>query len=188
MSAATTAKKILIVGLGNPGKKYEFTRHNLGFRVLDRLKTDLGLPNFAYSKSFEAEVSESFIDGKQIILLLPQTFMNLAGQSVVAAKKKYGLRPSQVWVVHDDKDLDLGDLREKKGGSSAGHKGVDSIAELLGSKNFRRYRLGIWADSGTDVETDKFVLSKFLPEEEPMVRNFIDKAASQIIEDLDITR
>lgn len=183
-----TQKRVLIVGLGNPGLKYQFTRHNLGFRVLERLREELALPAFKLNKSLKSALSEGQIGDKVCMLLLPQTYMNLSGSAVLAAKKKFSLRSSQIWLVHDDKDLKLGDLRVISGGSSAGHKGVDSAVTYLGTKNFRRYRLGIGTELAQKMGTDKFVLAKFLPEEEPSVRNYIDKVSNKIIEDLGVTR
>jgi PTH1 family peptidyl-tRNA hydrolase len=187
MSAART-KKILLVGLGNPGKKYEFTRHNLGFRVLERVRTELGLPGWTIEKAVASEVSEGRLAGAHVVLVRPQTYMNESGKAVKAAVKKYGAKVNDVLVVHDDKDLPLGTLKNKSGSSSAGHRGVDSLIAELGGKNFKRYRMGIWAASAEGVETDKFVITKFLPDEEPMVRNFIDKTTEQLISDLGLKR
>jgi PTH1 family peptidyl-tRNA hydrolase len=182
----TTRKKILIVGLGNPGKKYEFTRHNLGFRVLERLRGELSLPAFQTNKSLFAQLSEADVEGKQVILFSPLTYMNESGKAVQAALKNFALKASNVVVIHDDKDLKLGDIRAKTGGSSAGHKGVDSIDREIGTNEFTRYRLGIWSEVADKIGTDKFVLAKFLPEEEPAIRNLIDKATAKIVDDLEI--
>ncbi|MFO0704514.1 MAG: aminoacyl-tRNA hydrolase [Candidatus Andersenbacteria bacterium] len=181
-------KKIVLVGLGNPGKKYEFTRHNLGFRVLERVRGELSLPAWSLQKALAAEISDGRVDGAQVILVRPQTFMNESGKSIKAVLKKFGARLTNLWVVHDDKDLPLGQLKSKAGSSSAGHRGVDSLISELGSNNFKRYRMGIWADSAEGIETDKFVITKFLPEEEPTVRNFIDKTTEQLISDLGLKR
>ncbi|MDP2587552.1 MAG: aminoacyl-tRNA hydrolase [bacterium] len=181
-------KKIMVVGLGNPGKKYEFTRHNLGFRVLDRLREQIGMPTWQLQKALAAEVSEARIGGVQVVLLKPLTYMNLSGKSVKAALKQYGMRVSNLHVVHDDKDVMLANLKVKSGSSAAGHKGVASLIEELGSKNFNRYRMGIMAPSAEGVETEKYVVSKFLPDEEPAIRNAIDQTTDTIIADLGLGR
>ncbi len=175
-------KKILIIGLGNPGKKYIFTRHNFGFRVVERLRETLSLPNFSFKEKLMSEISTGKVKDTSIILAIPQTFMNKSGQAALALKKKFGLTPAKILIVHDDKDLDLGSIKLKEKGGSAGHKGLDSIIERLGSKNFKRIRLGIGSDEGQDEPAEKFVLSKFSPDEEPAVRNQIDRAVSAIIE------
>jgi PTH1 family peptidyl-tRNA hydrolase len=182
----TTQKKILIVGLGNPGKKYEFTRHNLGFRVLERLRGELSLPAFQTEKELFAQLSEGDAGGKKVILFSPLTYMNESGKAVKAAMKKFALKAASVVVIHDDKDLKIGDIRAKSGGSSAGHKGVDSVDREIGTNEFSRYRLGIWTEIADKMGTDKFVLAKFLPEEEPAIRNLIDKATAKIADDLEI--
>lgn len=176
------SKKILIIGLGNPGKKYIFTRHNFGFRVVERLRETLALENFAYKPKLLSQVSAGTAQDINLILALPQTFMNVSGDAAYALKKKFGLTPAKILVVHDDKDLELGTIKLKEKGGSAGHKGVESIIQKIGSNNFKRLRLGIAPQIKQDVPTEKFVLSKFLPEEEPTVRNQIDKATSAIIE------
>lgn len=177
-------KTILIVGLGNPEKKYEFTRHNLGFRVMDRVRQETGASPFKRTEKLYAELAEATMGDTNIVLAKPLTYMNESGAAVARLQKEFGVDKSAIWLVHDDKDLELGTMRIKETGSSAGHKGVQSVIDHLGSKNFRRYRLGILNPGSKKVDTDKFVLSKFLPEEEPTVRNLIDRATTQIKSDL----
>ncbi len=179
-------KKILIVGLGNPGSKYEFTRHNLGFRVIERLRESLGFSGFDYDDKVNSEVTEGKNGNLDIVLARPQTFMNKSGDAVLALKKKFGVTPTKILVIHDDKDINLGEIKLKDKGSAAGHKGVASIIERIGSDNFKRVRLGIWNEQWSDIPSEKFVLSKFIPDEEPMVRNQIDRAVSAVVEELGI--
>ena len=113
---------ILIVGLGNPGKKYQKTRHNVGFRVIDQL---------------------GFLSLKEVILVKPKTFMNLSGKSVKNLLKTYHLKPSNLIVIHDDTDLPLGKIKISKNRGAAGHKGVESIIKEMGTKNFVRLRVGV---------------------------------------------
>ena len=144
---------ILIVGLGNPGKKYKKTRHNVGWRVIDVLKKSL----------------DSAQD-KDIILLKPQTYMNKSGKEVKSLITKYKIPISNLWVIHDDIDLPLGTIRISKNIGSAGHKGVQSIIDELRTKNFSRIRIGILPKAGKPKNVEKFVLEKFTKEEKKIVK------------------
>ena len=115
---------IVIVGLGNPGKEYEHTRHNVGFDFLDFLQTTWKFPRFHIDKAFQAEVSKGKFQDQDILLVKPQTFMNLSGQAVQAIQHFYKLSPEQFWIVYDELDLPVGKLRVRKNGSSAGHNGI----------------------------------------------------------------
>lgn len=132
----------LIVGLGNPGKQYENTRHNAGFMVVDALADELG---WKWSKKFlmGALVAEGNINGKKTILAKPQTFMNRSGQAVGKLAKKYKVDPADIVVVYDDADIELGDLRWRDAGSAGGHNGMKSIIHILGTQDFPRLRVGI---------------------------------------------
>jgi len=176
----------LIVGLGNPGRKYEFTRHNVGFRVMQRLREELGLPQFEKEVPLYSERTSGTVDGQEIVLGRSLTYMNDSGHAVEKLKSAHKVHPRRVWIIHDDKDLELGDMRVKQGGSAAGHHGVESVEEMLKTKNFTRYRLGVMTPAGKKIPAEKFVIGKFLPEEEPAVRNMVDRAAQQLIEDLEI--
>lgn len=144
---------ILIVGLGNPGKKYKKTRHNVGFQIIDVLK-----------KSFDSA------QDKDIILLKPQTYMNKSGKEVKSLITKYKIPISNLWVIHDDIDLLLGTIRVSKNIGSAGHKGVQSIIDELKTKNFSRIRIGILPKTGKPKNVEKFVLEKFTNEEKKIVK------------------
>ncbi len=141
----------IIVGLGNPGEKYEKTRHNLGFVVLDHfLKSfePVREGDWAESKKFKSDVAQILWQPKsgkeeQVLLIKPRTYMNNSGMAVKAVKDFYKAQDSDIWVVHDDVDLALGLMKIRLGGASAGHRGVDSIIESLGSDKFWRFRLGI---------------------------------------------
>jgi PTH1 family peptidyl-tRNA hydrolase len=150
---------ILIVGLGNPGKKYEKTRHNLGFRVVDEL---------------------GFLNREKIVLVKPKTFMNLSGKTVKSLIKKYKMPIINLWVAHDDIDIPLGKIRISKGRGAAGHKGVESIIKELGTKNFIRFRIGILPKTGKPKKPEKFVLQKFNKNEERIVKEVIEKAMKAI--------
>lgn len=182
----------LIVGLGNPGTKFEYTRHNIGFMVVERLvKNRLSLfPSLKAWKEesrFDAEVCK--IDGT--IVIKPQTYMNLAGMAVFKVVNFYKINISDIWVVHDDIDLPLGKIRIRKGGASAGHHGIDSIIKELGGKTeFVRFRLGIGRGKldkphGENHnlhrhEVEKFVVSLFKDNEAGGVKHLIKNTVSAL--------
>ncbi len=161
----------IIVGLGNPGEKYEKTRHNFGFKVCNLIRKNLGFPAFKLEKKFSAEISEGEIEEGKILLVKPQTFMNLSGESVGKLANFYKVELENVLIIFDDIDLPFGTLRIRSEGSAGGHKGVKSIIEHLGGDQFPRLRLGIEKE-GRREKTEDFVLQRFSAEEE--------KALSQI--------
>jgi len=164
----------LIVGLGNPGKKYENTRHNAGWMVLDRLAVRLGI-SFSKEK-FKGRLAEiSLDDGRKVFLLKPLTFMNLSGESVGEFARFYKLKPQEILVVYDDLDLPLGKLRLRLKGSSGGHRGVLSIEQHLGSREFPRLRIGIGRPP-TKEEVVNYVLSPFGKDELPILEEALEKA------------
>lgn len=165
----------LVVGLGNPGAEYAATRHNIGFVAIDRLAQRVsGGTNF--SKKFHGEVSQINLDGENILLLKPQTFMNLSGKSVQAAMAFYKVPPQQLIVLHDEIDLPLGKLRIKQGGGANGHNGIKDIDQMVGP-DYWRIRLGVGrATDGRD--TADYVLSRFAPDEQPL----LDKTLAAVTE------
>jgi len=150
----------LIVGLGNPGKKFEKTRHNVGFRVVNEFAKKNNFPDFKISKKFNALISEGEFNNEKVILAKSQTFMNLSGKAVKKLVSSFRFQVSGLWVVHDDIDLPLGKIRIVKNRGSAGHKGVESIIKELGTKNFVRFRIGILPKTGKPKNLEKFVLQK----------------------------
>src|SRR3954451_24993559 len=155
----------LVVGLGNPGSKYEGTRHNIGFEVIDRLAA--GGAGAAFGRKFEGLFAETPIEFHRVLLLKPQTFMNLSGRSVGQALRFYKLDPSDLLVVCDDLNLPLGKLRVRGGGSDGGQKGLRDIAAHLGSEDFARLRIGLGQRS--EIDASDFVLSRFRPAERPLI-------------------
>jgi len=148
----------VVVGLGNPGAKYEKTRHNVGFLFLDHLAQKLGA-TWSMDKRFHGLVSQSVLGGNRIYLLKPQTFMNRSGSSVVVMMQFYKLKVDELLVVHDELDFDVGMVKLKQGGGHAGHNGLRDIIAHLGSNDFSRIRLGIGRPlSGRSVSD--YVLSK----------------------------
>lgn len=148
----------LIVGLGNPGRKYSRHRHNIGFFVLDELgrRHDVSINK----RSFKSLIGAGVISGVAVILVKPQTYMNLSGDSVCSLLGYYRLEPSDLIVVHDDIDLALGRIKMTKGSGDAGHRGVRSIIERIGTKDFVRFRLGV-GRSSNGFDSADFVLSPF---------------------------
>ena len=176
---------ILIVGLGNPEKKYIGTRHNIGREVIQEFAKTFNFPKFKLNKKLKAEISENIIDNQKIILALPTTYMNESGQAVKNLIINYQLSIINLWVVHDDLDLPFGKIRISKNRSAGGHKGVQSIINQLGTQNFVRFRLGIKTRTDADKDKDlrgqrheqiqikKFVLQKFTKNEQEKIKNII---------------
>ncbi|MFA6322743.1 MAG: aminoacyl-tRNA hydrolase [Candidatus Buchananbacteria bacterium] len=152
----------LIVGLGNPGKRYEPTWHNVGFLALDKFKSskDDAFLNYKCSKKFQAQICEGSYLAEKIILAKPQTFMNLSGQAVKAISTFYKIKPEDIWLIHDDLDLPLGQIRISHNASAAGHKGVQSVIDEIGTKNFVRFRIGIKTETPKKIPAQDFVLQK----------------------------
>ncbi len=149
---------MLLVGLGNPGKKYEKNRHNIGFMAIDAFADEYGFPSFR--GKFQGALSEKKINDKKVILLKPLTYMNESGQSVQAAVKFYKLSPDQVHVFHDELDLEPAKVRFKTGGGNAGHNGLKSIQKHLSTPDFHRIRMGI-GHPGHKDRVHGYVLSDF---------------------------
>ncbi len=185
---------ILIVGLGNPGKKFQKTRHNIGFEIIDGLFTahSSQFADFKFDKKFNAEISQGKINNQKIILAKPTTFMNESGESVKSLTNYYKIPAANLWIIHDDSDLPLGTIRTGRGISSAGHKGIQSIIGNLKTDNFIRFRIGIRPVLGrsSKEKAEKLVLKKFSKEEKKIVKKIIEKVIeiiSQGLENNDIS-
>lgn len=156
----------IIIGLGNPGKKYADTRHNAGFMMVEKIKESYDFPDFKFNKKLNCEISKGAIDEKEILLAKPQTFMNNSGDSVRTLVDFYKLTPDDIIVIHDDIDLPLGRYKIANSSGSAGHNGVEDIISKIGTKDFSRIRIGIANESlRTEIEPADFVLQKFSQEE-----------------------
>jgi len=167
----------LIVGLGNPGDKYKKTRHNLGFLIVDYLAAN---DKWKENKKANCLYIKKQIGLEEVELIKPQTFMNNSGKTVNYLQKKHHLKPEDILIVHDDIDLLLGEIRIQQGRGPAGHKGVQSIINQLGTKNFIRMRIGIKPTANQEKDTEKFVLEKFTTEEEEIIQQIIKRAAQMI--------
>jgi PTH1 family peptidyl-tRNA hydrolase len=170
----------LIVGLGNPGDKYERTRHNAGFRAVRAFHTLHALDLGNWSSKFGGLVSEGRVGGDKIILLLPQTFMNESGRAVREAVDFWRLKTEDLIIVYDDLDLPIGTLRLREEGSAGGHKGVASIIEHLKDPRIARVRIGIGTDRAKTVPAADYVLERFSGDEEPAVAQVISRAAAAL--------
>ncbi len=164
----------LIVGLGNPGKKYADTRHNVGFRVIAELHSRFGSPR--PSTKFESEWAQVIHQGEKILLQSPLTFMNLSGKSVRGITDFYKIPASEILVICDDFNLDIGRLRIRPGGSAGGQNGLKDIIQRMGTQDFTRLRVGVGKPpAGWDVSN--YVLGKFQPEDGPHIDQAIKRAA-----------
>jgi PTH1 family peptidyl-tRNA hydrolase len=166
----------LVVGLGNPGSKYEGTRHNVGFEVVDRLAE--GGAGARFARKFDGLVAEAEIDFRRVLLLKPETFMNLSGRAVVQALRFYKLEPADLLVVCDDLSLPLGRLRLRGAGSDGGQKGLRDIIAALGTDAIARLRIGI-GDRGP-VDAADFVLGRFRGAERPVIDDALILAAQAV--------
>ena len=165
----------VIVGLGNPGRRYAKTRHNVGFMVADDLAERYGIA-FRARESYIA--GKGSMEGSEVILLEPLTFMNRSGLSVRDVVKRHRVGPENLVVIHDDIDMETGRLKIRKKGSSGGHKGVESIIQCIGSREFIRIKVGI--GRGEDIPVEDYVLSKFRKDELLIVKDAIHRASDAV--------
>ncbi len=166
----------LVIGLGNPGARYRGTRHNVGFRVVERLGERWEI---AFSgRRHDAEVGVGEVAGARTVLAMPRTFMNASGESVVKLRRAYRVVPAGIIAVYDDLDLPLGRVRIRGGGRAGGHRGVASLIEVLGAE-FARVRVGIGRPPG-DRDPIDFVLERFAPAERAVVEGAVERAADGV--------
>ena len=168
---------MLVVFLGNPGSEYTSTRHNLGFIAAENMRF-LGSAN--WSGKFHGMFAKEEVSGKQHFFLKPETFMNLSGKSVQAAKSFFKIPESGIIVLHDDTETPFGEVEYKQGGGFAGHNGLKSIANCIGSPDFKRIKLGIGRPKKGDLAS--FVLGKFTPEELAFIPAVIRTAEEKLLD------
>ena len=168
----------LIVGLGNPGPQYAATRHNVGFRAVERLAADAGAR--IDRAKFQALTGRCTLAGCQVLLMQPQTFMNNSGLAVKQAADFYKLPPERVLVLFDDIDLAVGRIRIRRSGSAGGHNGIKSIIACLGSQDFPRIKIGVGAKPHPDYDLADWVLSRFSAQEKPLLEEAIANAAQAV--------
>jgi PTH1 family peptidyl-tRNA hydrolase len=164
----------LVVGLGNPGPRYSLTRHNAGFIFLDYLAEGLGV-KFTDKKSLEAQYAEADFAGSKIYMLKPQTFMNLSGRSVTAFLRNNEITPDRILVFHDEVEIPSGSLRIKLGGGDAGHNGLKSIRDNLGTGEFYRFRMGVGRPVNPKMDLAAYVLERYGKSEEDLLMQQLEK-------------
>ena len=168
----------IVAGLGNPGLEYEKTRHNVGFRAIDRLCDQLGVK--CDRSKFKSLYAQAKIGDSRILILKPQTYMNNSGEAVTAAMSFYKIPIEKVIVVSDDVSLDVGRLRIRPKGSAGGHNGLKDIIELSGSENFPRIKIGCGQKPHADYDMKDWVLSTFAPSELEKLRSLFPIACEGI--------
>lgn len=179
-AAPASPPEWLVVGLGNPGRKYENTRHNTGFLVMDTLCRAHGVS--CDRSRFRALTGEAVLGGSRVLLLKPQTFMNLSGEAVQEAASFYKIPPERVLVIFDDISLPIGTLRIRAKGSAGGQNGVKNIIAQLGSDQFPRIKVGIGGKPHPDYDLADWVLSSFRPEEQETLQDAAARAAAAVSE------
>lgn len=156
----------VIVGLGNPGDKYKNSRHNVGFMLLDKIVDEKGL-EWVFDKKSNSEIAKD----EHILYAKPQIMMNRSGESVAKILSFYKLKPGDLTVVNDDVDLEFGEVRKQSGRGSAGHRGVQSIIENLGTNSFERIRIGLGRPENAQIDTNDWVMADFTAEELKKIQN-----------------
>lgn len=173
----------LIIGLGNPGQQYEKTRHNAGFLILEELQRNLGFSEFEKNSKFDALVCEKNLTGEKTLLVKPQTFMNRSGESVKKIMDFYKIAKENLIVLHDDLDIELDSFKVSGNSSAAGHNGVQSIIDQLGTQQFKRIRIGIEGGEKKKeriIPGEVFVLQNFSEEELEIIKKLAEKIAKEI--------
>ncbi len=174
----------LIVGLGNPGAEYAGNRHNLGFMVVDELARQADA-NWSKASQANALIAKINLEGEDLVLAKPQTFMNLSGPAVQALAGFYKIEPDNIWVIHDELDLPFGVMRVRTSGDSAGHNGLKSIIESLGTHGFGRFRIGIANEAlRSPIPPEAFVLQNFRDIEKATLNEIITGTTKSVLDAL----
>ena len=181
VSASDNSIEYLIVGLGNPGRQYEGTRHNAGFISLDYIAGELGVK--VNRIKFKSTVGEARISGKRCLLMKPSTFMNLSGQAVTEAMRFYKIPPERTLIIFDDISLDAGAMRVRRKGSDGGHNGMKNIIYLSGSDAFPRIKVGVGKKPHPDYDLKDWVLSRFSSQDAKLITDLLPniKSAAELI-------
>lgn len=167
----------IIIGLGNPTKEYQATRHNIGFDIITRIADDNHIP--LDIKKHKAICGKGYIESEKVILAQPQTYMNLSGESVRELVDFYKVTPEEIIVIYDDISLDIGQLRLRKQGSAGGHNGIKSIIRHLGTQEFNRIKVGV-GDKPNGWDLADYVLSRFAKNEQPSIRETMQKSSEAV--------
>jgi len=167
---------MILIGLGNPELKYENTPHNIGFDILDKIKEKLNFPSFVFDKKINAEISKG-----SFLLIKPKTFMNLSGKTVKNLLRKKYFNLSDIIIIHDDIDIEIGKYKISKNRGSAGHKGIESIIKEIGTKDFKRIRVGILPKEGKPKHPEHYVLKKFEEKEKKEIDITVENIINEIL-------
>lgn len=174
----------IFIGLGNPGIKYQNTRHNFGQRALlyfwQEEKSKFNFTSWRLNKKLKSKLAQGHINRQKILLAIPLTFMNQSGEAVKKIKSFFKITSKQIWIIYDDLDLPLGKIRIRLSGSSGGHKGMNSIINNLKTEKIPRIRLGIYNHPLKKTQVEKFVLSKFNSQEEKIVKKVLKNVTEAI--------
>ena len=168
----------LIVGLGNPGSKYALTRHNIGFMAADLFAISAGNP--PWKEEFHAHTCKFKMDGEDILIAKPMTFMNKSGESVQALMSFYKINLENLIVAHDEIDIPFSEIRIHKNRSPGGHNGIKSVSQLIGTQDYVRLRLGVGRPPHPEMDIADFVLQKFSSEEQAKLTDFLNKAGDAL--------
>lgn len=170
-------KSVLLVGLGNIGDEYSGTRHNIGFDVLDNFAKTNEFDNWITKKDLKGVIATKTLGATRVILLKPSTFMNLSGEAVQATASFYKIPLEQIVVVHDELDIDFGQIRTRMGGSSAGHNGIKSVTKHM-TETYGRVRIGVGPKQPEQIDSADFVLAKFSKDEQGHMKPLISEATA----------
>lgn len=175
-------RTVLLVGLGNIGKQYENTRHNVGFAIIDEFvrKNDLG--GWTEKKDLKCHLASGQLGETRVLAIKPTTLMNLSGQAVQAVANFYKLPPANIVVVHDELDIDFGQIRTRTGGSSAGHNGIKSVTQMIGDENYGRVRVGIGPKKPAKMDSADFVLQRFSDKEQKDMPGLLQESTAILSE------
>lgn len=175
-------KTVIVVGLGNPGKEYDLTRHNVGFLCLESfVKHNDEMSDWIQKKDLKSLISTGRLGDKHVIAVKPTTFMNISGEAVQAVANFYNILPADIIVIHDELDIDFGQIRLRTGGSSAGHNGIKSVSQRIG-EDYGRIRIGVGPKHPAKIKSEDFVLQKFSAQEQTQLPNLIREVTSIISE------
>jgi PTH1 family peptidyl-tRNA hydrolase len=175
-------KVILLVGLGNPGKEYDGTRHNIGFACIDAFVSKTGeMEDWVQKKDLKCVLSTGRVGDSRVIAIKPTTFMNLSGEAVSAVVNFYKIDPNRIAVIHDELDIDFGQIRLRQGGSDAGHNGIESVTQHLG-EDYARIRIGVGPKTPEKIKSEDFVLQNFSSAQQEQLRNLTREVLAIISE------
>lgn len=175
-------KTVLIVGLGNPGKEYDLTRHNVGFEVLDRfVSKHTEMQAWINKKDLKCHSSQGQFGDTRVYVIKPTTFMNLSGEAVQTVMNFYKIAPDFITIIHDELDINFGQIRLRVGGGSAGHNGIKSVTQHIG-EHYGRIRIGIGPKTPEQIDSADFVLQKFSSEEQAQLNNLAKETGAILTE------